>query len=157
VDKTKKQVLPLVVFQIVLLRSNYSIKKLLGNNSSAMYHTGMQMQPHSLTSLNREGNFNTHGVGYNAISGLSYDGHGISYETGEKHEPLHAFSASSKESIHLNLLTLALEGDKNALLFFNATATKDQSLFGTSNPLKVVLMILERKIASYEVHAISHF
>jgi hypothetical protein len=121
----------------------FSVEKLLNDQTTRDYFVS--------NASYWEGNFNVHGVGYNAYSGLSYDGHGIDYNSGEKHEPLHGFSASSKESIHINLLTLAVEGNKNALLFFNATATKDAKLFGTTDPYKVALLILERKINSYEV------
>ncbi|KAL0482233.1 hypothetical protein AKO1_011119 [Acrasis kona] len=98
-----------------------------------------------------EGKFYVHDIGYNAVSGLTYDGHGIEFESGLKHDPKHPFSASSKESLHLNILTLALQGDKNALSFFTTTAEQDgMKHFGTKDVKQIILQTLQRKINSYK-------
>lgn len=59
-----------------------------------------------------EGQFHRDGVGYNWMSGLTYDGHGVNFTSGELAEPVHNFSAASKESVHLSLLALAVSGDE---------------------------------------------
>lgn len=64
-----------------------------------------------------EGQFAQPGIAYNAKSGYTYDGHPIEYSTGNLYGEPHTFSAPSKESIHLGLLALALEGNKHALEF----------------------------------------
>lgn len=57
-----------------------------------------------------EGRFATNGNGLNTKVGVTYDGTQIDENTGLQHAPLHDFSAASKESIHLGLLALALDG-----------------------------------------------
>eukprot|EP01121_Diplochlamys_sp_Union-15-3_P001464 TRINITY_DN11268_c0_g1_i1.p1 TRINITY_DN11268_c0_g1~~TRINITY_DN11268_c0_g1_i1.p1 ORF type:complete len:532 (+),score=71.97 TRINITY_DN11268_c0_g1_i1:51-1646(+) len=90
-----------------------------------------------------EGHFHQPGVGYHAATGLTYDGHGINYTTGELADPLHYWSAASKESIHLMMLAKALDGDSNAKVFINY-----------NNPDKAestALEILQAKIKSYQL------
>ncbi len=65
-----------------------------------------------------EGKFNVDGLGVNRASGLTYDGHGIDYDTGLPHLPAHSFSAASKECIHLGLLALALTGNNSVASTF---------------------------------------
>ncbi len=64
-----------------------------------------------------EGNFHANGIGLNTVSGLTYDGSPLDYTSGESIDQPHLFSASSKESIHIGLLALALNGDQRALTF----------------------------------------
>ncbi len=52
---------------------------------------------------------------YNLLQ--TYDGHPIDYTTGKVAGQPHLFSAASKESIHVALLALALDGNDRALTF----------------------------------------
>jgi hypothetical protein len=91
-----------------------------------------------------ESNFHSNGVGINEMSGLTYDGTTIDYDTGRPHPGgLHAFTASSKESLHLNLLARALEGNSYAQMFINNGVAGESAIARA-------LLILERKISSYE-------
>jgi hypothetical protein len=56
-------------------------------------------------------------IAYDPKSGYTYDGHPIDYSTGKLYGEPHLFSAPSKESIHLGILALALDGNKHALEF----------------------------------------
>lgn len=64
-----------------------------------------------------EGKFAKPGIGYDEQSGYTYDGHPLNYETGELYGEPHLFSAPSKESIHVSLLALAINGNEHALTF----------------------------------------
>lgn len=64
-----------------------------------------------------EGQFAQPGIGYDAQSGYTYDGHPIDYKSGELSGDPHLFSAPSKESIHVSMLALAINGDKYAQQF----------------------------------------
>lgn len=81
-----------------------------------------------------ESKFATPGVGYDAMSGYTFDGQLLDYDTGELLGETHSFSAPSKESIHLSILALAVGGDKRALLFCggynNAIATLERKING---------------------------
>ncbi|EFC36809.1 predicted protein [Naegleria gruberi] len=69
--------------------------------------------------FHREGLFATsHRIGLNEKCGLTYDGHQINLDNSSIHEPLHDFSSPAKESIHLNMITLALDGNELARKFF---------------------------------------
>ena len=50
------------------------------------------------------------GVGLDAPSGLTFDGHPFDYATGALSGPPHTFSAASKECVHISLLALSLRG-----------------------------------------------
>lgn len=92
--------------------------------------------------IKSEGKFHQDGIAYNAESGLTYDGHPIDFNTGQLREKPHNWSAPSKESLHLNLLALVLDGNEYAQLFVSP-----------SNPAKAkekALNLLQRKMASYE-------
>eukprot|EP01114_Cavostelium_apophysatum_P006357 TRINITY_DN1762_c0_g1_i1.p1 TRINITY_DN1762_c0_g1~~TRINITY_DN1762_c0_g1_i1.p1 ORF type:complete len:513 (+),score=91.94 TRINITY_DN1762_c0_g1_i1:144-1682(+) len=89
-----------------------------------------------------EGHFHQDGIGMNLQSGLTYDGHPLNYSTGEAVGTPHLFSASSKESIHVNMLTLALAGDPRAALFVNYA--------NPNNATETAVEILTNKINSYE-------
>jgi len=89
-----------------------------------------------------EGQFHQEGVGFDAPSGYTYDGHGIDDATGGMADPLHYWSAPSKESIHLMALALALDGNPHARVFVSP-----------SNPqgyLERALGILEKKMDTYD-------
>lgn len=64
-----------------------------------------------------EGQFAQAGVAYDPASGYTYDGHPLNYTTGELYGEPHLFSAPSKESIHVGILALALDGNPHALEF----------------------------------------
>ena len=64
-----------------------------------------------------EGQFAQPNIGYDPASGYTYDGHPLNYTTGELFGDVHGFSAPSKESIHLGILSLAAEGNKYAQIF----------------------------------------
>lgn len=64
-----------------------------------------------------ESKFAQPGVGYDPASGYTYDGHPLNYQTGELYGEPHTFSASSKESIHMAIVALALDGDVLALQY----------------------------------------
>ncbi|KAL9652329.1 hypothetical protein ABK040_011986 [Willaertia magna] len=95
-----------------------------------------------------EGKFAVHGIGLNLFSGMTYDGHQIDYQTSQRHDPLHAFSASSKESIHLNLMASALDGNSFARDFFKSSMN---AMNQTEKDIDMwILTILDRKLTSYE-------
>ncbi|EGC39213.1 hypothetical protein DICPUDRAFT_75224 [Dictyostelium purpureum] len=109
-----------------------------------------------------EGNFHQDGAGINFACGYTYDGHALNYTTGELANPLHNFSAPSKESIHLGLLARSLyefinvnEQDYQAINFFHQNVERtpiEKSLIkpsGNSN-FDNVITILYRKIQTYE-------
>jgi len=63
----------------------------------------------------------------------------------------HNFSAPSKESIHLSLLALGLEGNQNAIQFLTAcNSPAAQNLYSHLNPSEIIISILTKKISSYE-------
>jgi hypothetical protein len=66
-----------------------------------------------------EGQFHQPYVGYNPVFGLTYDGHAINYTTGEPIQPLHFWTAASKESVHLMLLAQSINGNNLANIFIN--------------------------------------
>lgn len=97
--------------------------------------------------------FHTDLVGVSLKHGLSYDGHALDPVTGLLQDGgLHNFSAASKEFIHLGLIAWALQGDENALLFFQRSAGQELHQSTCTNEAVVdhLLQLLERKITSYE-------
>ena len=92
-----------------------------------------------------EGNF--HAIAFNNVTGMTYDGHEIDWTTGELADPLHYWSAPSKESIHFMMLAIALDP-----LADNAFNSKMASVFlSPDDPgegRNVALQILTKKIAS---------
>ncbi len=77
-------------------------------------------------------------VGTNKASGITYDGHGLDYDSGDLHAPLHDFSASSKEALHWNMLTLYLDGNPYAKQFYS-----------TFNSTQDALDMIQLKLKSY--------
>ena len=89
----------------------------------------------------RESRFYKPGVGFDGDTGMTYDGHEVDHASGQLRGGARTFSASSKESLHLILLTKALEGDSTA-----------QTLIAgkSKNARTTALAVLARKIATYE-------
>lgn len=85
--------------------------------------------------LERETAFYQGGLAFNGASGLTYDGQVLDSQTLRPLGTPRGWSAPSKESLHISLLALSIEGADNARLIVPAEAAKK---------------ILERKIASYE-------
>eukprot|EP01027_Heterolobosea_sp_BB2_P005234 GEZU01008021.1.p1 GENE.GEZU01008021.1~~GEZU01008021.1.p1 ORF type:complete len:336 (-),score=62.07 GEZU01008021.1:60-1019(-) len=103
-----------------------------------------------------EGKFHQDGVGISFPAGLTYDGHGIDFETGELHVPPHLFSAPSKESIHVGMLALAIQGNPYARTFVGSTINNKNHDFSKYTNLGVdpvtaaALQVLDNKMSSYE-------
>jgi len=68
----------------------------------------------------------------------------VNFSTGGLADPVHSFSAASKESIHLGILALAVAGNEDALTFIDAAPPH------VGDAKQKALLILERKINSYE-------
>ncbi len=92
--------------------------------------------------ISREANFLRAGVGYDAITGMTYDGHGIDRATLELAGGPRFWSTSSKESLHIALLTKALLGDSMAQTLIAANSGQD--------PMVVAKRVLQTKITAYE-------
>ncbi len=97
----------------------------------------------------REARFHRPGVGYDAQTGLTYDGHPIDRLTGELSGGPHIWSAASKESLHLSLLVKALQGDRTAQLIVSPDGDPAHA-----RPL--ALDLLRRKIDSYAAFNRAH-
>jgi hypothetical protein len=89
-----------------------------------------------------EGQF--HKVGFSESNGLTFDGTGLNYSTGEPAAPLHYWTAASKESIHMMMLARALEGNEYARIFVSPDDQTDSVVVDR------VLTILERKVTTLE-------
>lgn len=96
-----------------------------------------------------EGKFARHNIGINYYSALTYDGGAINYTTGiSLMSNLHDFSAASKESIHVGLLALALDGSSPYARQFIASSMEDGVWNGTIDAF--VIDMLTKKMSSYE-------
>lgn len=80
--------------------------------------------------------FHQPGIGYDAATGYTYDGHPLDVENGTLWGQPHLFSAPSKESVHLGMLALAVSGNHLASIFVG----------GLSNALD----LLSRKMVGYQ-------
>jgi hypothetical protein len=89
-----------------------------------------------------EGHFHTPYVSYNPHCGLTYDGTEIDYTQGTPREPLHFWSAPSKESLHVALLALAIAGNKYAQIFVSPD--------NPSESRHLAIDLLTKKISSLE-------
>ena len=92
--------------------------------------------------IRSEANFLRPGVGFNALSGLTYDGRPIDFDTGELRGFPKNWSAASKESLHLMVMALAVNGNKGAKI-----------LVSPDNPglaYQEAMSILDRKMSSIE-------
>lgn len=108
----------------------FTVDDLVQNRDNAIHRFKMEM-------CKWEGKYGF-GVGYNHLTGITYDGYKIDYETGEVREDLIQYwTAASKEALHVNILSLYLLDDTYAIQFFDNTSQDN------------VVEILERKIASY--------
>jgi hypothetical protein len=92
--------------------------------------------------LRSEAKFNQPGVGYNENTGLTYDGYAVTYITGDLIGVPHVWSASSKESLHIMSLTLAVAGVHEAQIFVSPD--------DPSKAQAKAISILTKKINSYE-------
>lgn len=92
--------------------------------------------------IRSESNFHRTNIGFNETTGLTYDGYSINYLTGELTGVPHVWSAASKESIHLVLLSLAADENFQAGMFVNSKNPRS----GKNRALD----ILQKKISSYE-------
>jgi len=106
------------------------------------------------TIIFREGKFHQHGIGYNAKSGMTYDGRRLDFDTGLPAN-LQFWTASSKEALHIHMISLALEGNERALLFFHSANCNFDLEYckRTLNRVQVeeeLLNILSKKMDSYE-------
>ena len=87
---------------------------------------------------------------------LTKDGHFFQYGSGEiSGAPIHNFSAASKESLHLGVLSKAIEGNKNAGLFVCSYQCHQQQLsfdecaaLAFVNGSKIAMELLDRKMDS---------
>ncbi|KAJ6636684.1 hypothetical protein Bhyg_15277 [Pseudolycoriella hygida] len=108
----------------------FTIDDLVQNRDDAIHRFKMEM-------CTWEGKFGF-GVGYNHVTGVTFDGHKIDYETGDLRKNLIQYwTASSKEALHVNMLSLYFLDDVYARQFFGNTSEAN------------VIDVLERKIASY--------
>lgn len=89
-----------------------------------------------------EARFHQPGVGYNPVTGVTYDGHAINQETGELAGVPREWSAVSKESLHVTILTLAVAGNKRACLYVSPDNPEVAS--------NIAIDILTKKMTSYE-------
>lgn len=80
--------------------------------------------------------FHQPGIGYDAATGYTYDGHPLNVENGTLWGQPHLFSAPSKESVHLGMLALAVSGNTLATTFVG----------GLSNALNLLAL----KMAGYQ-------
>lgn len=95
------------------------------------------VQDFTLAAMSAEGaGFHQPGIGYENVTGYTYDGHPLNYTDGTLAGTPHLFSAPSKESLHVGMLALAVDGNEPALAFVGGLAN--------------ALSLLERKITTYE-------
>jgi len=92
--------------------------------------------------LRWESQFHQTGIGYNGESGVTYDGHSIDYMTGELIGGPRNWTAASKESLHVTLLSLTLTDNEEAKFFLSPD--------DLSKAENIALDLLEKKITSYE-------
>jgi len=92
-----------------------------------------------------EARFTQPGIAYSQKWGFTFDGHGIDQVTGGLADPLHYWSAPSKEAIHVGILALAISGrSKRAEYFMNCAA-------GGNNGTVLALNLLTQKMNTYEI------
>ncbi|MBI1870241.1 MAG: hypothetical protein HYS07_03505 [Chlamydiae bacterium] len=92
--------------------------------------------------LQWEAKFHQGGIGYNEKSGLTYDGHAIDFSTGELIGGPRNWTAASKESLHVEILTLAIAGNRYAQMLIS-TGNLTQAKSKASS-------IFKKKIKSYQ-------
>jgi hypothetical protein len=99
-----------------------------------------------------EGKFQAPLVGFDELTGYTYDGHMLDYFSGELLPGgLHLFSAPSKESIHVAILTLALLGNSFAQEFVLSSSGRQysDSISLSQDAKKFSISLMARKMASY--------
>ena len=92
----------------------------------------------------RERRFYQAGVGYDGATGMTFDGHEVDFKSGKLRGQPRAFSAASKESLHLILLTKALTGEHLAEVLMSPDVKQPKLARAAA------LDVLERKISTYE-------
>ncbi|EFA85168.1 hypothetical protein PPL_02168 [Heterostelium album PN500] len=108
--------------------------------------------------LHYEGNFHQHLVGLNINSAFTIDGNRINYTTGNITSQPRKYTAASKESLHLSVLAIGLNGltaeGYDPLDFFHIPiemTTQEKSKINTGDPrLDNVLVMLYRKMDTLE-------
>lgn len=81
--------------------------------------------------MKAEGQFIQPGVGVDAQTGMTVDGIGINYRTGQLEGIQRVWTAASKESLHVTILARAVAGDKRAQIMVSPndpTQAKDKAL-----------------------------
>ena len=81
--------------------------------------------------MRAEGQFIQPGVGVDKETGMTVDGIGINYQTGQLEGIQRVWTAASKESLHVTILARAIAGDKKAQLMVspdNPALAKDKAL-----------------------------
>jgi len=92
--------------------------------------------------LVKESNFQTPGVGFNGVNGITYDGININRDTLELSGTPRQHTASSKESLHINILIKAILGNARAQILIAGESVESAEA--------IALEILEKKITAYE-------
>lgn len=139
---------------IILLVIFFKSESIYAKKTYSKYHFALEYTKDMLLSndkkreefINRlikaEARFHQDTIGYNDKSGLTYDGINIDYKTGIVIGVSRNWSAPSKESLHITILSLAIAGDPRACLFISPDDPSAAS--------KKAVKILTKKIKSYE-------
>ena len=90
--------------------------------------------------LHHEGKFVQHGVAYDDVTGLTFDGFPLDPFTGELSGFARSWSSPTKEALHLHILSLGLSGNTLARHFLKST---------TSNLNETIIYLLEKKLIAY--------
>lgn len=94
-----------------------------------------------------EGKFHQHNVSYNAVNGMTFDGTLLDPVTGEHRvNGLHTFSAASKESLHIMLLSRVIEGNPLAVKWILSAGDGGSDV---EKARRVAVDILQKKWTSY--------
>lgn len=86
---------------------------------------------------------------------MTHDGRPLDFKTGEANGDPHPFSAASKESLHVALLSLAIDGNSLAKLFVESGLQSSPSLKkyysnAQKDPVQAFICdILSKKLKSY--------
>lgn len=117
-------------------------------STSDLLTSGRRQAAYLRAVMYMEGQF--HKVGYNNLTGITYDGTGLDYATGQPASPLHYWTAASKESIHLMMLAKALAGNSYARIFVHPNGHNPASTD------KFILKLLETKMATLEAWVVEY-
>ena len=100
--------------------------------------------------LAHERRFYQPGVSYDRATGLTFDGHPVNIRTGKLRGAPRNWSAASKESLHIILLTRAVEGDPVAQALITPDPAHPEKAVGRA------LDVLGKKIDSYRTFDREH-